>query len=67
VLEIPQAWEAAALSCVFAAGGYVAAIRQTRREVNGLGRKVTRVVALLVRWADTEEKRREVAELMEGK
>lgn len=38
-----------------------------RKDVNGLGRKYSRMLALLVRWADTDEKRDQIAELIEPK
>jgi hypothetical protein len=51
----------------FAAGGYAAVQAYTSRHLNGLGRKLGRVAALLVLWADTEEKKKQVAELLSGK
>jgi hypothetical protein len=34
-------------------------------DVNGLGRKYYRVIALLIRWADTDEKREQLAQVVE--
>ena len=58
---------AAVLAVVFSAGGYVAVLTYAVRHLNGLGRKYGRVTALLVRWADTDEKRKQVADFIEGK
>lgn len=55
------------LGIAFAAGGYAAATRKTMRDVNGLGHKYGRIVALLMLWADTEERRQQVADLLIGK
>lgn len=55
------------LAVAFNAGLYVMAFRQVKRDVNGLGKKFGRLLGLLTRWADTEEKRSQVADLMEGK
>lgn len=56
-----------ALSAALSAGGYLMVIRYGLRDVNGLGRKYGKIVALLIRWADTDEKRKQVADLVEGK
>lgn len=58
---------AGVLTVVFTAGGYAAVIRYGMRDLNGLGKKYHRLVALLMRWADTDEKRQQVADLMDGK
>lgn len=50
----------------FLAGGAWMVMRQTRRDVNGLGQKVRRMQALLVRQADTPEKREHAAAVIEG-
>lgn len=54
---------------IFAAGVIYTNIRRdlekARGDVNGLGRKYGRMVALLIRWADTDEKRRELANTVE--
>jgi hypothetical protein len=55
------------LSAAFSAGGYFMTIRYAMRDVNGLGRKYYKIVALLTRWADTDEKRKQIADLQEGK
>jgi hypothetical protein len=55
------------LQLVFFAGGAWMVVRQMRRDVNGLGQKYGRVAALLVRWADTPEKREQAAKVIEGK
>jgi hypothetical protein len=56
-----------ALSAAFSAGGYFMVLRYGMRDVNGLGRKYGKIVSLLIRWADTDEKRKQVADLLEGK
>jgi hypothetical protein len=58
---------AGVLAVAFAAGGYVAVLTYTVRHLNGLGRKLERMRALLVRWADTDAKRDQIANFMEGK
>jgi hypothetical protein len=58
---------AGVLAVVFSAGGYVAVLTYAVRHLNGLGRKSNRMVALLIRWADTEEKRLQIADFIEGK
>jgi hypothetical protein len=58
---------AGVLAVVFSAGGYVAVLTYAVRHLNGLGRKSNRMVALLTLWADTDEKRRQVAEFIAGK
>jgi hypothetical protein len=40
-------------------------VQKLRGDVNGLGKKYGRVVALLIRWADTEEKREQLARTVE--
>ena len=55
----------ALLGVAFGAGGAAFSMRQTRRDLNGLGRKSNRIIALLVKWADTEEKRAQVVRLIE--
>jgi hypothetical protein len=51
---------------VFFGGAQWFQLRQVRRDVNGLGQKFGRVTALLVRQADTPEKREQVAKVIEG-
>lgn len=58
---------AGVLGVVFSAGGYVAVLAYTVKHLNGLGRKSNRMVALLTLWADTEEKRRQLADFISGK
>jgi hypothetical protein len=57
------------IGAVFGAGGVFTAMRmkiqKTERDVNGLGKKYGRLVALLIRWADTEEKREQLAQTVE--
>ncbi len=55
------------LTAAFSAGGYFAVIRHGMRDIDGLGRKYHKIVALLTRWADTDDKRKQIADLMEGK
>jgi hypothetical protein len=61
----------AAAGGIFGAGVAWATMRQrlnkTATDVNGLGRKFGRLVALLILWADTEEKRRQLSEAIEPK
>lgn len=52
---------------IFIAGGAWIQQRQTRRDVNGIGAKLRRFQSLLLRWADTPEKREELARALEGK
>lgn len=60
-------------SAAFAAGGASWQIRRQARDLNGLGRKYYRLVAMLVRWADHEDKEirtvrlRALADILEGK
>lgn len=51
---------------IFLAGGAWVVLRQVKRDVNGLGQKFARMQALLVRWADTPEKRDQAARVIEG-
>jgi hypothetical protein len=64
---IGVAW--AFLGAVFGAGVAYGAMRQknekTIRDVNGLGKKYGRLVGLLIRWADTDEKREQLAQAVE--
>jgi hypothetical protein len=53
------------LAIAFNAGLYVMALRQVKRDVNGLGKKYGRLVALLIRWADTKEKQEQLAQTVE--
>lgn len=55
------------LGAAFTAGALVWQQKGTVRDINGLGRKFGRTTALLVRWADTDKKRNQVADLIEGK
>lgn len=57
------------LGGVFGAGVAYATMRQkiekARTDVNGLGKKYGRLVGLLIRWADTDEKREQLAQAVE--
>jgi hypothetical protein len=57
------------LGAVFSAGVVYGAMRQrnekTTRDLNGLGKKYGRLVGLLIRWADTETKREQLAQAVE--
>jgi hypothetical protein len=55
------------LATVYAAGVYVTMLAVVTRRLNGLGRRFNRVVALLTLWADTEEKRKQLADYQVGK
>jgi hypothetical protein len=54
---------------IFGAGFMYATMRERLRkqgsDLNGLGKKYSRVVALLIRWADTDVKRNQIADLVE--
>jgi hypothetical protein len=51
------------------AGWAIAAffVRKFLNDLKGMSRRDYRIIALLVRWAETEEKRDQVADLIEGK
>jgi hypothetical protein len=55
------------IGAAFGAGGAAFQMRRATRDLNGLGKKYYRMAALLVRWADTGEKRAQAADLIEGK
>jgi hypothetical protein len=55
------------LLLVFNAGIAWKVLKDTRRDVNGLGKKYRDVTALLLKWADTPEKRNDVCDMMKGK
>ena len=61
----------AAAGGIFGAGVAWATMRarlnKTAADVNGLGRKFGRLVALLILWADTDEKRKQLAQAVEPK
>lgn len=40
-------------------------LEKSRADLNGVGKKYGRVVALLIRWADTPEKREQLAQCVE--
>lgn len=52
----------------FAAFGSILAwiARRVMRDLKGVSKKLNRTVAVLVRWADTDEKRTQIADLMDG-
>lgn len=50
---------------LFGAGIVYARLRKHGSDINGLGRKYGRLVALLILWADTEEKRKQLAHTVE--
>jgi len=58
-------------SALFSAGVVYATMREKLKkntvDLNGLGRKYGRVVALLIRWADTDAKREQLANTVEPK
>ena len=58
-------------SALFGAGVVYATMREKLKkntvDLNGLGRKYGRVVALLIRWADTDAKREQLANTVEPK
>jgi hypothetical protein len=54
-----------ALGAAFAAGGWVFALRHSRREINGLGGRLNRAIAAIVRICP-EDKREEVMMLVLG-
>jgi hypothetical protein len=56
-----------AIALVFQAGANWFAFKLTRRDVNGLGAKMRRIVAEFVLQADTPEKRERAARMVEGK
>lgn len=54
---------------LFGVGVVYATIRERLRkqgnDINGLGRKYGRLIALLILWADSEEKRKQLAHTVE--
>lgn len=58
-----------AAAAIFAAGVKYANLRhdleKARGDLNGLGKKYYRITALLIRWADTDTKRAQLADMME--
>jgi hypothetical protein len=56
---------------VFGAGVAYGAMRQkiakAAADINGLGKKHGRLTALLIRWADTDQKREQLAQAVEPK
>jgi hypothetical protein len=64
---IEFAW--ALLGAVFGAGVAYGSMRsasaRTRADLNGVGKKYGRLVSLLIEWADTPEKRAQLARAVE--
>lgn len=58
---------AGVLAVVFSAGGYVAVLSYAVQKLNGMGRKLNRMAGFLTLWADTDEKRKQVADFIAGK
>lgn len=60
---------AAGAAAIFAAGVKSANqqrdLEKNRGDLNGLGKKYGRMVALLILWADTDEKRKQLAQTVE--
>jgi hypothetical protein len=56
---------ALALAAAFGAGAYAFALRMTRKQMNGLGARVTRVVMAVIHICPAE-KREEVIRIMLG-
>lgn len=52
------------LTAAFSAGAYALATRLAMRDIKGLSKKMNRVVAVLSMWADTPEKKQQVADLI---
>jgi hypothetical protein len=52
---------------VFAGGVAGLTVKNTQNDLKGLSKKCNRLAALLVRWADTEERRKSIADFLEGK
>lgn len=67
--EILLTLAGSAIGVIFGAGVVYATMRDTQKkqtsDLNGLGRKYGRVVALLIRWADTDAKRLQLADTVE--
>jgi hypothetical protein len=55
------------LLLVFNAGIAWKVVKDTRRDVNGLGKKYRDVTALLMKWADSDQKRNDVSDLLKGR
>jgi hypothetical protein len=55
------------LLLVFNAGIAWKVVKDTKHDVNGLGKKYRDIVALLALWADSDEKRKQVVDLMKGR
>lgn len=60
---------AAAATWFFTAGqkyaGMQRDLEKARADLNGVGKKYYRLVALLIRWADTDQKREQLADTVE--
>jgi hypothetical protein len=54
------------LAVAFAAGGYVAALRTARKQINGLGAKVHRLQLALLLFVP-EDRKKELVEIFLGK
>lgn len=52
------------IGAAFAAGGYEVATRKALKDITGISKKLNCVIATLELWADTEEKRKHVADLI---
>lgn len=65
--EIILALASAAISFGAATGIYRERLRKSQSDLNGLGRKYGRMVALLIRWADTDVKRNQLADTVDPK
>jgi hypothetical protein len=56
----------AAIGAIFGAGAVYGRMKndnaRTRADLNGLGKKYGRLVGLMIRWADTDQKRNQLAD-----
>jgi hypothetical protein len=70
-MKLPEELLTLISSALFGAGVAYATLREKLRknttDLNGLGRKYGRVVALLIKWADTDAKRDQLANTVEPK
>ena len=68
-MKLPEELLGLIFSGLFGAGVAYATLRERLRknalDLNGVGRKYGRLVALLVLWADTEDKRVQLAHAIE--
>jgi len=55
------------IGLAFGAGGAYWKMLRHDRDLRGISGKLTRTIAMLILWADTDEKRDQVSNLLRGK